>query len=205
LGAFFAQPGNQDAIDALLKAGINLTDAHPPSPRLREALTLPHLLLAAELPGITQARAEKLLAARPDITHILSAAAGQLADAGLPESAADWLAQPAHRDLLQRCDTARQRLLARIPEQDTTATGPLHGHTIVLTGTLSTLTREAAAAQLEQLGAKISASVSKKTHLVIAGEAAGSKLAKAQALGIPVWDEARLSDFLVGRMVNSPG
>ena len=69
---------------------------------------------------------------------------------------------------------------------------PLSGHTYVITGTLPTLSREQAQALLEQAGAKVAGSVSKKTTALIAGEAAGSKLDKAVALGIPVLDEAGL-------------
>ena len=66
------------------------------------------------------------------------------------------------------------------------------GKTIVLTGKLNELSRNDAKAEIEALGGKITGSVSKKTDLVIAGEAAGSKLAKAEELNIEVWDEARL-------------
>ncbi|HRP62062.1 MAG TPA: NAD-dependent DNA ligase LigA [Phycisphaerales bacterium] len=69
---------------------------------------------------------------------------------------------------------------------------PFAGKTIVLTGTLESFTRPELTGKLEALGAKISGSVSKKTDIVIAGESAGSKLAKAQELGIEVWDERRL-------------
>ena len=69
---------------------------------------------------------------------------------------------------------------------------PLAGHTYVITGTLPTLSREQAQALLEQAGAKVAGSVSKKTTGVIAGEAAGSKLDKAIALNVPVLDEAAL-------------
>jgi DNA ligase (NAD+) len=74
--------------------------------------------------------------------------------------------------------------------------GPLAGKTVVLTGSLSALTRDEAGARLEALGAKVAGSVSKKTSLVVAGEAAGSKLAKAVELGIEIWDEAALLAFL---------
>jgi DNA ligase (NAD+) len=58
------------------------------------------------------------------------------------------------------------------------------------------MSRDVAAGRLEQLGAKISGSVSKKTSIVVAGEAAGSKLAKATELGVEIWDEAQLTAFL---------
>lgn len=80
--------------------------------------------------------------------------------------------------------------------QEVPTEGPFAGKTIVLTGKLSILTRNEAKEQIEVLGGKISGSVSKKTDLVIAGEDAGSKLAKAEELGIPVWNETELVDAL---------
>jgi len=73
---------------------------------------------------------------------------------------------------------------------------PLQGNTYVLTGTLSTMTRDEAKQQLQALGAKVSGSVSKKTTALIAGEAAGSKLTKAESLGVPVLTEDELQDLL---------
>lgn len=72
---------------------------------------------------------------------------------------------------------------------------PLSGQTIVLTGTLSSMGRDEAKALLQRLGAKVSGSVSAKTHAVIAGENAGSKLAKASELQVPVWDEQQMLDL----------
>jgi len=77
------------------------------------------------------------------------------------------------------------------------ATGPLSGITVVLTGTLEARTREAAAAAIEELGGKVSGSVSKKTGFVVAGLNPGSKLSKAESLGVPVLDEAGLDVLLL--------
>lgn len=74
---------------------------------------------------------------------------------------------------------------------------PLKGQTCVITGTLSTVTRDQAKEQLKQLGAKVSGSVSKKTNFLIAGAEAGSKLTKAKALGVPVLNEAAFEQLLL--------
>jgi DNA ligase (NAD+) len=73
---------------------------------------------------------------------------------------------------------------------------PLTGHSYVISGTLPYLSREQAQALLEQAGAKVAGSVSKKTTGLVAGEAAGSKLEKALSLGVPVFDEAGLMQLV---------
>ena len=119
---------------------------------------------------------------------------------GLPadtrESIEQYLGDPAHRALLARCARAMQRLLDATQSAKAEAAGPLEGQTVVLTGSLSALTRDEAKAKLEALGAKVAGSVSKKTSFVVAGAEAGSKLDKAQELGVEIWDEARLVKFL---------
>lgn len=81
------------------------------------------------------------------------------------------------------------------PEQAAVDT-PFRGKTVVLTGTLQNLSRKEAAAKIEALGGNVTSSVSSQTDLVIAGEKAGSKLTKAQKLGVEVWDEEKLNEVL---------
>ncbi|MBK1887726.1 NAD-dependent DNA ligase LigA [Marinobacter sp. DY40_1A1] len=101
--------------------------------------------------------------------------------------------QPHNRETLQALRAAGVEWQE---EHITTGERPLQGQTWVLTGTLSGLTRDEARAKLESLGAKVAGSVSKKTSCVVAGEAAGSKLTKAEQLGVQVMDEAALVDML---------
>lgn len=201
LGHFFEQAGNQEAIDALLQVGqVRISDVHPPIAKLREGLDFAQLLVEAEIPGITRLRAEKLVAVLPDAASLLDAEPVRFVAAGLPNEVAmglaDWLDSEGHGPMLLKAEEYRQRLLALAPEQAEQAAGPLEGQTAVLTGTLSQMNRDEAKARLEALGAKVAGSVSKKTSFVVAGAEAGSKLTKAQELGVPVWDEDQLVAFL---------
>ena len=83
-----------------------------------------------------------------------------------------------------------------VPEGAQPTSGPFAGKTVVITGTLQSYERTDLTELLEKLGAKVSGSVSKKTSLVIAGESAGSKLDKANELGVTVWDEPALLQAL---------
>lgn len=201
LGHFFEQAGNQAAIDALLQVGqVRISDVHPPIAKLREGLDFAQLLVEAEIPGITRLRAEKLVAMLSDAASVLDAEPVRFVAAGLPNEVAmglaDWLDSEGHGPMLLKAEDYRQKLLALAPEQAEQAAGPLEGQTAVLTGTLSQMNRDEAKARLEALGAKVAGSVSKKTSFVVAGAEAGSKLTKAQELGVPVWDEDQLVAFL---------
>ena len=100
-----------------------------------------------------------------------------------------WFAHPRHREPRREAAPPRRALRGR--DAGPAGRGRLAGKTVVITGTLSGITREEAAERLEAAGAKVAGSVSKKTDYVVVGESAGSKLDKAKALGVPVvtWEE----------------
>ncbi|MEO7916292.1 MAG: NAD-dependent DNA ligase LigA [Dokdonella sp.] len=200
LGHFFAQPGNQQVIDGLLAGGVSINDVHPPSAKLGLALDVANLLQALAIPKMTRIRAEQLATAFGKLPQIAQASPHQWITAGLPADTASafetWLGKPAHRELLLDTATAADDLLARIPTSSQSGGAALDGQTVVLTGTLTSLSRDQAKERLEALGAKVAGSVSKKTSFVVAGSEAGSKLTKAEELGVEVWDEQRLVLFL---------
>ncbi len=107
----------------------------------------------------------------------------------IAESLTQWHDDSRNRDLLSRLNKAGVNFSSAL-HNPAAALGPFAGKTFVLTGTLPTLKREEAAAKIEALGGKVSSSVSKKTDYVVAGEEAGSKLEKAQKLGVKIIDEA---------------
>ena len=117
--------------------------------------------------------------------------------AGGPQAAASNLSAylATHAATMQANDSAMRTLLDALPAKSVSA-APLEGHTYVITGTMATLKRDDATERLESLGAKVAGSVSKKTTAVFAGEAAGSKLDKANELGIPVMTEDDLLALL---------
>ena len=112
----------------------------------------------------------------------------------IAESVHEFFSIPENVAVIERLRQAGVVLEEEKPENELPQT--LAGLTFVLTGTLEHFTRDEAGAQLKAMGAKVSGSVSKKTSFVVAGEAAGSKLTKAESLGVPVLDEAALQQIL---------
>ena len=112
----------------------------------------------------------------------------------IAESVHEFFSIPENVAVIERLRQAGVMLEEEKPENELPQT--LAGLTFVLTGTLEHFTRDEAGAQLKAMGAKVSGSVSKKTSFVVAGEAAGSKLTKAESLDIPVLDEAALQQIL---------
>jgi DNA ligase (NAD+) len=107
----------------------------------------------------------------------------------LAESVRGFADEPRNQALVTKLKHAGVNMDSHAPEPTPEPVGKLAGKTVVLTGTLHTMSREEATAALERLGARVSGSVSKKTSFVVVGEEAGSKLEKAQKLGIETLDE----------------
>ena len=103
------------------------------------------------------------------------------------KSIVDYFSRPSSRDMIERLRVAGVKM------EDRSAAAKIgngfEGLTFVLTGTLPSMTRDEAGAMIKARGGKVSSSVSKKTDYVLAGEAAGSKLTKAEALGVKIIDE----------------
>jgi DNA ligase (NAD+) len=123
----------------------------------------------------------------------------QVPDVGpvVARSIRTFFAQPHHREIVEQLRAAG---IGWDEHAGATfdAPGVLAGRTLVLTGTLPTLSRDEAKGLIEGAGGKVAGSVSKKTWCVVAGEEAGSKLDKARELGVPVVDEQGLRGLLAG-------
>jgi DNA ligase (NAD+) len=157
--------------------------------------TLPRFIFGLGIRHVGEATAKELARHFGKMDAIMDATLDQLlqvADVGriVAQSIRTFFDQAHNREVVEQLRACGVTWTEGEPTAG--ASLPLAGQTYVLTGTLPTLSRDAAKDMLEALGAKVAGSVSKKTHGVIAGTEAGSKLEKAQALGIPVLDEAAL-------------
>ena len=188
---FTLDPGTLAGLERMgEKSAANLVDAIAASRRT----TLARLLHALGIPEVGEATAANLarhFGALDRIATADSTALEAVADIGpvVAASIVAWFAAAEHRQLLERL----RELGLSWDEHDgepPPVPGALDGLTCVLTGTLTDLSRDEAKLWLEAQGARVAGSVSKKTHFVIAGTEAGSKLAKAEALGIAILDDA---------------
>lgn len=190
---FFKQPEQAAQVDELLAAGVT------PQPQavtlsLTEYITPARWL--ARLPGL------RLSETRAGALWALAGGCGDalLDDPALPSEWQQWRALPENRVLLEAtlafvaAQTTQQNIQAAPKANNATLAGKI----FVLTGTLPDWTREDAQQRIEAVGGKVSASVSKKTDYVVAGASAGSKLAKAEALGLTIVNQQQLQQLLEG-------
>jgi DNA ligase (NAD+) len=160
---------------------------------------LPRVINGLGIPFVGERTAQVLAETFGSLDAIATADSEKLQEAEdvgprVSESIHHFFQERQNLDLVERLRKAGLTFTHAIRPK--AAAGPLAGKTFVLTGTLPTLSRDAAKDMIEAAGGKVSGSVSKKTHWVVAGEEAGSKLEKAQALGVPVIDEAGLQALL---------
>src|SRR5690554_3150434 len=194
---FMQDAHNREVIDALLEAGIELQGETDIAPGLQGAISLQMLLERLDIPGVARTGATALAEHFRQLESLLQADEQAL-------EAVPKLSKKARSGVLQKLSEPHWCEQARALEQqlrefgmhwecerqaDSASASPLAGQTWVLTGTLETMTRDEAKERLLALGAKVSGSVSGKTHCVVAGPGAGSKLNKANQLGVEVLDE----------------
>jgi DNA ligase (NAD+) len=185
--------GKKKPLELPEKAAQNMLEAlaQARSPTLRR------FLFALGIPQVGEATAAQLARAFPGVQPFLDASEEALQgvrDVG-PEVARqvrEWTSEPRNREVVARLVAAG---VAPVAEQ-VDARGPFAGKTVVLTGSLFTLSRDDAKAAVERRGGKVSGSVSRKTDLVVAGEEAGGKLKKAAELGVKIVDEATFRALL---------
>ncbi len=161
-------------------------------------LPLPRLLSALGIRFVGERTSELLAEHFGSLDGIAGATTEELQGAEevgpkVAESILNFFAEPENRVLVERLRDAGLTFTHTIRRK---TVGPLAGKTLVLTGTLPTLTRDAAKQLIEDAGGKVAGSVSRKTSYVVAGADAGSKLDKARDLAVPVIDEKELMDLL---------
>ena len=162
------------------------------------------VLFALGVPMVGDQTAQMLVRRFPSMDALRAASAEELSMVEgvgpiIAESVAAYFADPRSLDLVRRLADAGVRLEAEAPGRETRdVSSLLVGKTFVLTGTLSGLTREEATELIERAGGRVTGSVSGKTDYVLAGDSPGSKLAKAEKLGVALLSEAQLLELLHG-------
>jgi DNA ligase (NAD+) len=188
--ALVALEGLQTISARNLLAGIERSKAQP-WPRVIAALGILHV------GAIT---AEAVASVAPSLDELLAIGTERLAAADgvgtvVADSIADFLSSETNRRTLERLRAAGVTMSGGVPSA---AEGPLSGLTVVITGGLEELSREEAKRAVARAGGKPTESVSRSTSFVVAGRGAGSKLARAESLGLPVLDEAAFLAVLAG-------
>lgn len=192
---FFGDDHNRQVIADLLARGVVLQDEGEVSAEFTACASLGGFLDKLNIPGIATTGAEKLAARFGSLQGVIQADWLDLRQVErLNEKAArslrDFFDEPANREHALRIEAQLLEFGMHWSCERRVVEGlPLAGQTWVLTGTLEAMSRDQAKDKLEALGAKVAGSVSARTHCVVAGPGAGSKLAKATELGLRVLDE----------------
>jgi DNA ligase (NAD+) len=174
---------------------------------LSKAQPFSRVLFGLNIPDVGWVTARNLARHFGDIDKLLDASQEDIQEVeGIgpdrAESIADWFSDDQNRTLV--AELRELGLRFEVGEEEKPVEGPLTGAQYVITGTLETFTREEAAAALASLGAKVSDNVSKKTTGVVVGESPGSKVAKAEKLGVPLLNEADLRELVKDAPAGAP-
>lgn len=197
---FFEDAHNREVIQQLLASGMQLQEEGELAAEFAASTTLAGLIAKLDIASVGPTGAEKLVAKLPSLDAIIAADGIDLRQA-LSAKPADAVREFFKSAENQQLATSIEAQLLSFgmhwSSEKKTAEGlPLAGQTWVLTGSLERMSRDIAKDHLESLGAKVAGSVSGKTHCVVAGPGAGSKLAKASELGVKVLDEDTFVGFL---------
>ncbi|MDK1398437.1 NAD-dependent DNA ligase LigA [Pseudomonas protegens] len=201
--SFFEDSHNQEVIGSLLAAdqcGLVLQDQGELGAEFAASTTLGGMLDKLNIPSVGPGAAQKLADKFGSLQGVIEADWLDMRQA-LPEKQAkavrEFFDNPANAQLAQAIEQQLQAFGMHWQSEKRVVAGlPLAGQTWVLTGSLELMSRDVAKDKLESLGAKVAGSVSAKTHCVVAGPGAGSKLAKANELGLKVLDEQAFVAFL---------
>ncbi|QYX49679.1 NAD-dependent DNA ligase LigA [Pseudomonas tussilaginis] len=198
--SFFEDEHNRTVIAQLLERGLQLQDEGELGAEFAASTTLAGLIAKLDIPSVGPTGAEKLVAKLDSLEKIIAADGIDLRQA-LAAKQADavrsYFQEPANAALALAIEAQLREFGMHWSCEKKVAAGlPLAGQTWVLTGSLERMSRDVAKDKLESLGAKVAGSVSAKTHCVVAGPGAGSKLAKANELGLKVLDEDAFVSFL---------
>uniref|UniRef100_UPI00242D777F NAD-dependent DNA ligase LigA n=1 Tax=Pseudomonas qingdaonensis TaxID=2056231 RepID=UPI00242D777F len=197
---FFEDEHNRSVIAQLLENGLQLQEEGELAAEFAASTTLAGLIAKLDIPSVGPTGAEKLVAKLQSLERIIAADGIDLRQALAAKQAdavREFFLVEANQALARSVEAQLREFGMHWESEKKVAQGlPLAGQTWVLTGSLERMSRDVAKDKLESLGAKVAGSVSAKTHCVVAGPGAGSKLAKATELGLRVLDEDAFVAFL---------
>lgn len=197
---FFEDEHNRNVIAQLLDNGLQLQEEGELAAEFAASTTLAGLIAKLDIPSVGPTGAEKLVAKLESLDRIIAADGIDLRQALAAKQAdavREFFLVEANQVLARAVEAQLREFGMHWESEKKVAQGlPLAGQTWVLTGSLERMSRDVAKDKLESLGAKVAGSVSAKTHCVVAGPGAGSKLAKATELGLKVLDEEAFVVFL---------
>ncbi|NWD67661.1 NAD-dependent DNA ligase LigA [Pseudomonas gingeri] len=201
--SFFEDEHNRTVIAQLLERGLELQDQGELGAEFAASTTLGGLIAKLDISSVGPTAAEKLATKFGSVEGVIAADWLDLRQT-LSEKPAnavrEFFAQPGNAERALAIEAQLRDFGMHWQSEKKAVEGlPLTGQTWVLTGSLELMSRDVAKDKLESLGAKVAGSVSAKTHCVVAGPGAGSKLAKANELGLKVLDEEAFVVFLKGR------